>query len=538
MRTTMHRRVAALATPLLALSGLAVTGAPPATAVTHDPAPVSAGAAWATSQLTNDLLTVRFGGTDFPDYGLSADLAISLAEVGGHGATVTAISNAVAADIETYVGDGTVESYAGALGKAAVLAEAAGADPASYGGVDLVARLEGRVGTSGATAGRIADASAFGDFANVIGQAYAVQALDEAGSSLTGSATDFLLEQQCAAGWFRLDFSDPGDADQSCDGDSGAMPDTDVTAFAVLLLRTQAADPDVSAALASAVTWMQSSQKADGSFGGGTSTEAANANSTGLAGWALGERGATVDAEQAATWLRQHQLANAGTCLPYAAADRGALAYNDAARSAAAAHALTPDTRDQYVRATAQALPALEWAAAGAGTVAPTLPTKQQFSRPGDRVTLEVTTANPGDVVCFALSGQAGTHVVADATGRAAAAVALPAGTEKRLYDATDSAGVVGSFRYLVLDKAKLKVKPGKAAVERGKAQTIKVAGLENKEKVKVFVDGKKVGKGKADRDGKFRVRFVRSLAPGKHKVKVVGQFPDRKGKATYRVVR
>jgi hypothetical protein len=536
---TMHRRVAALATPVIVLSGLAVTTAPTATAVTHDPRPVAAAADWATSQLTNGLLTVRFSGTDFPDYGLSADLAISLAEVGGHGATVTAISDAVKANINSYVGDdGAGESYAGPLGKAAVLARAAGADPTSYGGENLVTRLEARVSTSGATAGRISDASAFGEFANVIGQAFAARALDDANSSLTGSATDFLLEQQCAAGWFRLEFSDPGAPDQSCAGDSGANPDTDVTALAVVLLGSQAGDPDVSTVLAKAVSWLQSTQKADGSFGGGTSTEAANANSTGLAGWALGERGSTAGAEKAATWLRQHQLANAGSCTVYAAADRGALSYDDGARRAAAVQALTPDTRGQYVRATAQALPALAWAAAGPGTVAPTLPTKQHFSQPGDQVTLEVSTANPGDVVCFALRGLAGTQVVADPSGRASIAVALPAGTEKRLYDASDSSGAVGSFRYLVLDATKLHVKPAKDAVEQGKAQAVKVRGLENNEKVKVLVDGEVVGRGHADRDGEFHLRFVRSLNLGKHKVRAVGQFDDRKGKASYRVVR
>ena len=82
--------------------------------------------------------------------------------------------------------------------KAAVLALSQDKDPHAFGGVDLVEQLEGRVAASAPITGRIEDAydptdEFGGDFANVIGQAYAAQALSLVGSAKATSATAFLL---------------------------------------------------------------------------------------------------------------------------------------------------------------------------------------------------------------------------------------------------------------------------------------------------------------------------------------------------------
>ena len=82
------------------------------------------------------------------------------------------------------------------------------------------------------------------------------------------------------------------------------------------MLQDQKADPAVAAALDEATAWLGSQQGPDGSFG--------NANSTGIAGWALGVSGNTAAATAAAGWVRAHQLANAGACTTYAAQDDGA----------------------------------------------------------------------------------------------------------------------------------------------------------------------------------------------------------------------
>ena len=66
----------------------------------------------------------------------------------------------------------------------------------------------------------------------------------------------------------------------------------------------------------------------------------------------------------------------------------------------------------------------------------------------------------------------------------------------------------------------------------------MRVAKLGAKEKVKLFVDGKLVAKGKANKKGVFKGHFAARLKPGTHKLKVVGQFKNRVGAVTFRVVR
>ena len=100
--------------------------------------------------------------------------------------------------------------YAGATAKAPCSPSTQDKNPRAFGGVDLVSQLEGRVATAAPITGRIQDAydpsSEFGgDFANVIGQAYAAQALSSAVSSpRASSVVAFLLQQQCDDGYFRL----------------------------------------------------------------------------------------------------------------------------------------------------------------------------------------------------------------------------------------------------------------------------------------------------------------------------------------------
>jgi hypothetical protein len=530
MRTTL-RRVAAVAAPALVLSGLSLVATPTAVAAPpYDPSPVAAGASWLTSQLNSaSLLSIRSGGVDFDDYGLSIDGGFAELSA-GNTAVATQIRDAVAVHINDYItgeafGDAG-STYAGPTAKALVYAQASGGTPTSFGGVNLVTRLESVTGASG----RIADVSTFGDFANTIGQSFAARGLTTAASAESAAATTFLLNQQCPAGFFRLAIGDAQCADNN-------SPDTDVTALAVLNLRSQVGSPVVDTALAKAVAWLQATQKADGSFGGGGPTAAPNANSTGLAGWALGESGASADAEQAAIWLRQHQLAKAGGCANSAAADKGAVSYDDTARTAAATTPLTVATRDQYVRATAQAIPALRWAPLGASMVAVVKPAKGEFKRAGSKVTVATTSANPGDLVCVSLRSDAPVAtLIADASGGASTAVTLPAGDGTSTYNVTDSGGAVATYSFEVLDKTKFKVKAAKV-VHRGDRVVVRISGLARDEKFKVLLDGTRVAKGKGTGKGSVTVQ-LRSGGLGGHRVKVVGQYADRKGKTSYRVVR
>ena len=109
----------------------------------------------------------------------------------------------------------TKESYAGPLAKAATFARVAKGNPTSYGGINLITRLEERTADvpadptkepqAAAFAGRIFDKSEFGNYANVVGQSYAVRALTLARSTEAAAARDFLLKQQCASGYFRAE---------------------------------------------------------------------------------------------------------------------------------------------------------------------------------------------------------------------------------------------------------------------------------------------------------------------------------------------
>ena len=128
--------------------------------------------------------------------------------------------------------------------------------------------------------------------------------------------------------------------------------------------------PATTAARQAAVQWLVGAQKPDGSFGGGTATESANANSTGLAAYALRLAGRTAQAARAALWLRAHQTVAVAGCYPYAAADIGAVTYDGAALKLAQAGPMDAGLIAQSIRTTAQALPGLLSAPAGTGSTA------------------------------------------------------------------------------------------------------------------------------------------------------------------------
>ena len=138
-----------------------------------------------------------------------------------------------------------------------------------------------------------------------------------AASELANPVTEYLIGQQCTAGFFRLDLGDT--AVDTCDAAvPAATPNTDATALAVINLLGQVDDTDVQASVDQATDWLVSTQNADGSFGSDAMIATANANSTGLAAWALGEVGESAAAEKAAVWLRGHQVTNTASCTPYA----------------------------------------------------------------------------------------------------------------------------------------------------------------------------------------------------------------------------
>ena len=226
----VHRVAAVLAAGTLVLT----------TAGTAQAASADTSADWLGRQLTNGL--VHNDQYNSEDYGLTADTALALKAIGGHRATVRQIRAALSQHVDSWttgVDYGSDDVYAGSVAKAVVLAETTGADPRSFGGVNLVGRLQQRVSGVAPTVGRIQDRSGYGDYANTIGQSFAARGLSVAGASKAGAATTFLLKQQCAGGFFRLNFAAPTTAEQGCDAGTAttSAPDTDVTALAVLNLQ-------------------------------------------------------------------------------------------------------------------------------------------------------------------------------------------------------------------------------------------------------------------------------------------------------------
>lgn len=320
-RPILRRLTVVVGTTLAVVAGASL----PANA---DAAPNTAetAAGWLARQLVDgERMETVFDGTAYPDQGLTADVVLALdsAKVGQeHAAKATAWLSTPDV-LSGYLGDGTAESYAGAHAKTALVAQAQGQNPASFGGVDLISRLTALQAPSG----RFSDKSSFGDNSNGITQALAIIALDRNGTA-PAAAVGYLAGSACPDGGFPLNFEQP-----TC------ASDVDTTGFVVQALLAA----DRSGEAGKALDWLQGKQQADGGFGGSGPTPGVNANSTGLAAAALHTGGRTTQAERAAGYLISLQVGCSA-----AAADRGAIAYDGAGFSA-----------DIARRATAQAIPGI-----------------------------------------------------------------------------------------------------------------------------------------------------------------------------------
>lgn len=389
----------------LAAVALATTAfAQPAGAVTGPTQPATIAGDWIAAQLTDGIAFGDYGA----DVGLSIDAGLALDSL-GRPTDAGGVSDAIA---DKLVGTGPTDFgyvrsdeydyqapyefkqvgyYANATAKAAAFTERIGRDArTAYADVDLIAQLEDL--TDDVT-GRIADKSFYGNYENTIGQAFAVEALARAGSGEAKAATDALLEQQCPAGFFTFTLGST-----SC----GDVPSADTTALAVISLRESGiASARVAGAVSLATQWLESVQLPDGSFAGDASAPASNTNSTGLAGWALGEAGRTAAATKAAAWTRGLQAADPGACATQA--PTGAIAYDREDLASARTSGLG-DKVGVWRRASFQAAPALRWAPAASGELGVSVPAAAQ---PGSTVTAVVRGLAAGEQGCVSLGSTA-----------------------------------------------------------------------------------------------------------------------------------
>ena len=528
----LRRLCSVVAASTLAVTGLTILVTPPAQAATA-PRAVAQGADWLSGQLTNGLMQDRQ--YDFTDYGLSIDTALALEEVGGHSDQVATVGRALRDRYYSYTSGadfGTDDLYAGAIAKALVLAQIADTGPATY-QPHVTNDLEGRVSDSAPTVGRIEDfvdpTNQFGgDFANVIGQSFAARALTVADSGLADETRTFLLDQQCSAGFFREQFTaDKGSAAQSCDAASGE-PSLDTTALVAINLEAISGTPGVSSALDHARTWLKAQQNPDGSFG-----EPANANSTGVAAWALGN---TPESADAAVWLRAHQADDADRCSGLRG-DIGAVAFDDDALANGRSDGVTTAIEGQWRRASAQSLPALEFLpvapAARLQVVGP-----RGYVAAGSTATYAINGANPGSRLCLSVTGSA---IGGSATsgGTATLVLKMPAGTADRAVAVVDGDGATAETVSHVLGAKRLTVKPRHKTVHRRARLHVVVRGLAPGEHVTLRFRGHVVRAGTATAAGTF-VRDIRvGHKLGKARIVARGEFPTiRHGRAVVRVVR
>lgn len=280
-----------IASPALAAPAAIPTATPTAPGTT-----AKAAAGWLTEQFTAGThLQSAVDGSYYDDQGLSADgiLALDAARVGqSFAATATSW---LAAHLNGYIGDGSRESYAGALAKTALVAQAQGLNPTLFGGRDLLAALEARqVTAAAADRGRFSDKSQYGDFSNTITQSLAILTLTRAGRTGTlPAAVTSLKGLRCPDGGFALGYDLSG----------GCRSDPDATVFAVQALVRQ---PTTEQAL----DYLVRKQGADGGVVSALGPE--NANTTGLAAVAFALGGRQGAATKAYGYLKARQAEATG----------------------------------------------------------------------------------------------------------------------------------------------------------------------------------------------------------------------------------
>ncbi|WP_300676289.1 prenyltransferase/squalene oxidase repeat-containing protein [Nocardioides sp.] len=546
-----RRSAAALTGAALLGSALAVSTLTPATAApASTPVPVpeaQAAAAWLASQVSaSGLLTYQSYGSTYADTGLSIDTAMVLQALGTQTSTIATIGTGVAGATsygahssytDTWTDPdhpATIESTASnALAKKVVglqvAAPAAAVLPALVSDLEGVTDAAGRI-SDGATRDGVADAGS--NYENIFGQAFAARALINASSSEGSAALTYLLAQQCSDGWFAEGLAASGSA-ATCDAGTAA-PSVGGTATAVVQLvglkaKAGAQETAVTNAIAKAASWLATAQADNGSFGAG-GTFVANANDTGLAGWALGLAGRSADAAQAATWIAAHQVQGIGVCTSAKLkADIGAIAYDDEALADGGTYGIDDVSRGQWLRSSGQSVAALAYLPA----TAPKLTTTTAYVAAGRATRVTVAGLRSAQQACVT-----GAKAAVKVSANGALTVTAPAGTATRTLTLSTVGGTT-TAKLKVLGAATLKV-TSTSKVKRGTKITVTIKRLAAGEKVTLKLAGKKIGTATATSSGKavIKVKVAKKTSAGTKKLSVVGQFANRVGSTKIKVTR
>lgn len=475
----------------------------PAQAVGVDPLPLSSGSAW---------LRANLAGTSVPD---SLEAALGL-KVAGDPTTAAQVRDATAPAVGAYVAPGT-DPEPDPTARAEWFAQQLGAAANTYGGANLLDDLAAMVGSDG----RLTDTLGVGGGpteptptqATTTGQIFGTTALLAGGPSYVTRATvaaSYTATLQCAAGFFNAALPTTATL---CDT---SKPSVQTTARYVIAMRSVAG---TESRRASAVDWLAKAQQPNGRWTTDGGQGSGDSTSTALAGYALAASGRAEPVKGAAIWLRGNQLANAGACPAFPAADVGAVALDGNT------YVATAGNLDAFRRATSQALLVLAAAPGGPGVVDNTL-SVPKFAKPGQRVTASVRTA-PRNLICASAPTLAPARILGgyDSTADFTFTAAQSGPTTASI---TDPSGQVDTATVTTLAKKKLGLTYRSKRVRAGRNALIKVSRLEPGETVSVQFRGQRKARTVANSQGKAKLRFTVTGQRGFVKVKVTGQYNNR----------
>ncbi len=345
------RRLTGTVVATTALALATTTLAAPAQAADRDRDRTRA-TGWLVTQLDNGhFYNDQF---DYVDWGLTVDGLFALAADSDRAQASGRVGRAVRNHVDDYtVYNG--DRSAGATGKTLVAAEVLDANSRSFGGHNLRGELRRLIDSGGADEGRLEDSGST-DYSNTITQAYGVIGLARSGGA-PRSTVKFLLRQRCKGGYFRLDMTRRG----SCKSNGGAA-NVDATSLAIQAM--VAADRNGTGLRDGLITrsgkWLAKAQRRNGSFRSSADIARSNTNSTGLAVQALALTLHGKAVRKAARWVASLQITRRRVDGGPARRDIGAIAYDREGLRQALDEGITPSTRDQFRRATTQAVFALK----------------------------------------------------------------------------------------------------------------------------------------------------------------------------------
>lgn len=268
MRRTLSPRTLSLA--LASATSLALL-APAALAAPNDPDAAAAAADYIAAQVPGDGNLGGAGGT--------ADAVLALLAAGGHDELVEVMTDYLETQAASYAGAGGP-----AAGKIALVAAATGRDATDFGGVDLIAAIEGSIGAGGACGG----------FAFAFGNALCILGLDTNGAEVPAN----LLENSYG-------FQDPETGAFGFFAGSDFIAEADASGLMLTALAGVADDRDAALSAAAVRDYLVDAQTE-----GGYWENFSPINATGLVAPALQTVG--VPQDLAVDWLAGQQLADGG----------------------------------------------------------------------------------------------------------------------------------------------------------------------------------------------------------------------------------